>query len=244
MIDVVSGSLAGGRDWSEVWLASQEHENVSREMDRLESASGEGRAPSEDDEYEFAATNVTQLRLTVSRASVQMWRNTDYIINKIALHVGTGLTNGFSFWMLVRLSMTTSLCSIFYLTFHVFACNRATVIMISKDVCLPSLVSFSSLVSGTVGRPLRLGCAYTALISAGVIAQLQPKFIANRDIYETREKKAKMYTWVAVSQRALLRRRGLSRSSVVSSSSRRKSYRKSHTSSSAVPSTSHAGGRQ
>ena len=36
-------------------------------------------------------------------------------------------------------------------------------------------------------------------VAPGVIAQVQPKFIANRDIYETREKKAKLYTWAAVS---------------------------------------------
>jgi ABC-type multidrug transport system permease subunit len=30
-----------------------------------------------------------------------------------------------------------------------------------------------------------------------VIAQTQPKFIANRDIFETREKKAKIYSWWA-----------------------------------------------
>lgn len=33
--------------------------------------------------------------------------------------------------------------------------------------------------------------------SAGVIAQTQPKFIANRDIFEAREKKAKFYSWQA-----------------------------------------------
>ena len=32
---------------------------------------------------------------------------------------------------------------------------------------------------------------------AGVIAQTQPKFIANRDIFEAREKKAKLYSWWA-----------------------------------------------
>jgi ATP-binding cassette subfamily G (WHITE) protein 2 (SNQ2) len=30
-----------------------------------------------------------------------------------------------------------------------------------------------------------------------VIAQTQPKFIANRDIFEAREKKAKLYSWQA-----------------------------------------------
>jgi ABC-type multidrug transport system permease subunit len=33
--------------------------------------------------------------------------------------------------------------------------------------------------------------------TAGVIAQTQPKFIANRDIFEAREKKAKLYSWWA-----------------------------------------------
>ena len=34
-------------------------------------------------------------------------------------------------------------------------------------------------------------------VAPGVINQLQPLFIERRDIYETREKKAKMYSWVA-----------------------------------------------
>ncbi|KAH7067890.1 ABC-2 type transporter-domain-containing protein [Paraphoma chrysanthemicola] len=34
-------------------------------------------------------------------------------------------------------------------------------------------------------------------VAPGVIAQLQPLFIERRDIYETREKKSKMYSWVA-----------------------------------------------
>lgn len=32
---------------------------------------------------------------------------------------------------------------------------------------------------------------------AGVIAQTQPKFLHNRDIFEAREKKAKLYSWHA-----------------------------------------------
>ncbi|KAL8278573.1 hypothetical protein RQP46_009065 [Phenoliferia psychrophenolica] len=34
-------------------------------------------------------------------------------------------------------------------------------------------------------------------VAPGVIAQLQPKFLANRDIFEAREKKAKIYGWPA-----------------------------------------------
>jgi hypothetical protein len=34
-------------------------------------------------------------------------------------------------------------------------------------------------------------------VAPGVIAQLQPLFIERRDIFETREKKSKMYSWIA-----------------------------------------------
>jgi ABC-type multidrug transport system permease subunit len=34
-------------------------------------------------------------------------------------------------------------------------------------------------------------------VASGVIAQLQPLFIEHRDLYEAREKKSKMYSWVA-----------------------------------------------
>lgn len=33
-------------------------------------------------------------------------------------------------------------------------------------------------------------------VAPGVMVQTQPKFIANRDIFEKREKKAKLYSWV------------------------------------------------
>lgn len=32
-------------------------------------------------------------------------------------------------------------------------------------------------------------------VAPGVMVQTQPKFIANRDIFEKREKKAKFYSW-------------------------------------------------
>jgi hypothetical protein len=33
-------------------------------------------------------------------------------------------------------------------------------------------------------------------VAPGVMVQTQPKFIANRDVFEKREKKAKTYSWV------------------------------------------------
>lgn len=84
---------------------------------------------------------------------MSLYRNCDYVNNKFALHVGSALFNGFTFWM----------------------------------------------IGNSVGSlQLRLFTIFNFIfVAPGVIAQLQPLFIERRDIYETREKKSKMYSWVA-----------------------------------------------
>jgi len=153
MIDIVSGDLSRDKNWNEVWLKSPEHDEVVKELERLKEKNRNQTSESEEDEHQFAATNATQFRVVTKRASIQMWRNVDYITNKFALHIATGLLNGFSFWMLGNTyqDLQNRLFTIFGFIF----------------------------------------------VAPGVIAQMQPKFIANRDIFEAREKKAKMYTWRA-----------------------------------------------
>jgi ABC-type multidrug transport system permease subunit/ABC-type multidrug transport system ATPase subunit len=154
MIDVVSGHLSQGKDWNEVWLASPEHVAVETELDRIV-ADAAARPPGgkHDDGHEFATSLWDQVRLVTRRANVSLWRNADYINNKFALHIFSGLFNGFSFWM----------------------------------------------VGDTVSDlQLRLFTIFNFIfVAPGVINQLQPLFIQRRDIFETREKKSKMYSWVA-----------------------------------------------
>jgi hypothetical protein len=104
MIDIVSGDLSRDKNWNEVWLKSPEHDEVVKELERLKEKNRNQTSESEEDEHQFAATNATQFRVVTKRASIQMWRNVDYITNKFALHIATGLLNGFSFWMLVSTS--------------------------------------------------------------------------------------------------------------------------------------------
>ncbi|XHG07752.1 hypothetical protein AWENTII_010887 [Aspergillus wentii] len=82
-----------------------------------------------------------------------LYRNTDYINNKFALHIGSALFNGFSFWMIGDSvgSMQLRLFTIFNFIF----------------------------------------------VAPGALNQLQPLFIERRDIYDTREKKSRMYSWKA-----------------------------------------------
>lgn len=153
MIDVVSGSLSKGKDWNQVWLASPEHERNIKELDTIISEAASKPPGTSDDGFEFATPLWEQCKLVTQRMNISLWRNTDYINNKFALHVGSALFNGFSFWK----------------------------------------------IGHTVGDlQLRLFTVFNFIfVAPGVIAQLQPLFIERRDIYEAREKKSKMYSWVA-----------------------------------------------
>ncbi|OAA77121.1 ABC-2 type transporter [Akanthomyces lecanii RCEF 1005] len=141
MIDVVSGTLSKGRDWGEIWLASPEYEKMTQELDTMIEDAASKPLGTIDDGHEFAAPLWEQTRLVTQRMNVSLYRNVDYVNNKLALHVFSALFNGFTE-------------TLHYLQLH---------------LC---------------GAP-------------GVLAQLQPLFIHRRDIFETREKKSKMYSWIA-----------------------------------------------
>lgn len=84
MIDIVSGDLSKGRDWAQIWLDSEECKARAAELEELKK-SGEGKQhESEDDKYEYASTTGTQLRLVTKRASIQLWRDTEYVMNKVS----------------------------------------------------------------------------------------------------------------------------------------------------------------
>ncbi|KAI9150540.1 ABC multidrug transporter atrB [Paramyrothecium foliicola] len=153
MIDVVSGSLSQGKDWNQVWLESPEHKAVTEELDRINTEAAAKPPGTVDDGHEFATPMWEQLKLVTQRMNLSLYRNTDYINNKFALHISSALFNGFSFWM----------------------------------------------IGDSVGDlQLKLFAIFNFIfVAPGVLAQLQPLFIHRRDIFETREKKSKMYSWVA-----------------------------------------------
>lgn len=152
MIDVVSGALSKGRDWAQVWLDSEEHTNVSRELDQIIEDSAAKPAATFSDGNEYATTMAYQTKLVTQRMNLSLYRNTDYVNNKIILHIGSALFNGFSFWMIGDQV---------------------------NDLQLTLFTVFNFI-----------------FVAPGVIAQLQPLFLQRRDVFETREKKSKMYHWM------------------------------------------------
>jgi ATP-binding cassette subfamily G (WHITE) protein 2 (SNQ2) len=153
MIDVCSGELSRGKDWVQIWQESPEHETVTQELDRIIADTTSKPNQQHDDGLEFATSLWTQTKIVTQRMNVALYRNTDYVNNKFALHVGTALFVGFSFWQIGN-----------------------TV----NDLELGLFAMFNFI-----------------FVAPGVIAQLQPLFIERRDIYDAREKKSKMYSWIA-----------------------------------------------
>jgi ABC-type multidrug transport system ATPase subunit len=153
MIDVVSGNIRPGQEWSRIWLDSPEHSHVVKELDQMLEEAASKPPATESDNSEFATPLWYQIKVVTQRMNIALFRNTDYVNNKFILHIISALFNGFSFWM----------------------------------------------IGDTVGDlQMRLFTIFNFIfVAPGVVNQLQPLFIERRDIYDTREKKSRMYSWKA-----------------------------------------------
>ncbi|KAJ4342309.1 hypothetical protein N0V95_006984 [Ascochyta clinopodiicola] len=102
MIEVVSGSgsISGGKDWAQVWLDSQQCEKLSQEIDILVSDAAAKPPGTLDDGHAFASPMWTQVRLVTQRMNVSLYRDTEYVNNKVIMHILLALLNGFTFWMI------------------------------------------------------------------------------------------------------------------------------------------------
>ncbi|KAJ4245050.1 hypothetical protein NW762_014260 [Fusarium torreyae] len=102
MIDVVSGEDGPYKntDWNQVWLESPEHDQLSKDLDHMIAAAASQPSGVNDDGNEFAASMWTQVKLVTHRMNVSLFRNTEYIDNKFAMHISLALLNGFTFWQI------------------------------------------------------------------------------------------------------------------------------------------------
>jgi ABC-type multidrug transport system ATPase subunit/ABC-type multidrug transport system permease subunit len=100
MIEVVTGAGGKDKDWNQIWLESDEHKQVSNEIDAMVSHAASYPTTVNDDGNEFAASIWTQTKLVTKRMNVSLYRNTEYVMNKVAMHVLLALLNGFTFWMI------------------------------------------------------------------------------------------------------------------------------------------------
>ncbi|KAI0536310.1 putative ABC multidrug transporter [Xylaria digitata] len=151
IVDVVQGRFGTDTDWPAEWEASREQQQTMEKLTILEQHRvNELEGPSEEDEKDFAAPIPYQISQVTRRQLLSLWRNPDYVWNKIGLHVSNGLFAGFTFWKVGN---------------------------------------------GSFDAQIRLMSVFNFLF---------PLFIHNRDIFETREKKSKTYSWIAFISAQLL----------------------------------------
>ncbi|KAI1408175.1 ABC-2 type transporter [Hypoxylon sp. FL1857] len=150
-----------GQDWGDVWQESKNFQEQSREMSRMiEGRRDVQHSRNVQDDREYAMPVWTQTAAVVKRSFVAYWRNPNYIMGKLILHIFTGLFNTFTFWRL----------------------GYASIDMQSR--------LFSIFMNLTISPPL--------------IQQLQPAFLDSRNIFQSRENNAKIYSWFAWTTAAVI----------------------------------------
>ena len=107
-----------GQDWGDVWAASSEYDERSREIqhmieDRRNEVTAAGGKL--EDEREYAMPLGTQVMEVIKRDFTSYWRTPDYMIGKFLLHIVTGLFNTFTFYHIgyETIDMQSRLFSIF-----------------------------------------------------------------------------------------------------------------------------------
>jgi hypothetical protein len=166
IIDVIQGSANNGADWVDVWKDSEERKIALQELDAL-NAAGMADPNYVEDTADFATSRWFQFKVVSKRLTIQIWRspvrNLHYNgrLNRPLINI----TNSQKDYMWNKMIL------------HIFA-------------ALFSGFTFWKIGDGTFSLQLRLFAIFNFIfVAPGCINQMQPFFLHNRDIFETREKK-------------------------------------------------------
>ncbi|KAL4799196.1 ABC-2 type transporter-domain-containing protein [Aspergillus venezuelensis] len=151
IVEVIQGNASKPIDWVDVWNNSPERAQAIADLEEINRINQ--AHPGEEDKASFATSRWYQFNMVLHRLMIKLWREPDYMWNKIILHIFAALFSGFTFWKMG---------------------------------------------DGTFDMQLRLFAIFNFIfVAPGCINQMQPFFLHNRDIFETREKKSKTYHWLA-----------------------------------------------
>jgi len=176
MLEVINKTAGdGGKDWHSIWKSSTECREVEAEIERIKMEKRLETTVASDKAHllsEFAMPLHAQVQAVTQRIFQQYWRMPDYILGKWALGLLAGLFIGFTFFGAnsSQAGMSNVVYAIFMLT-TIFS-------TLVQQVC--------AMLDGVSDqRPMLTP------------NQIQPLFIAQRDLYEVRERPSKAYSWVA-----------------------------------------------
>ncbi|KUI62882.1 Brefeldin A resistance protein [Cytospora mali] len=88
IVDVVQGRLGTDADWPQIWLNSPQRQQAMQELEQLEAVQPSSETPEaiEESNKDFATPLSYQISMVTKRQLTALWRNPDYIWNKIGLH--------------------------------------------------------------------------------------------------------------------------------------------------------------
>lgn len=180
IVDVVQGRLGDDVDWPQKWSESEECRQALQELDQLNQTANEKKPVVTEEQKSFATPISYQIRLVTWRQLVSLWRNPDYVCNTFPSPRLSGFTDFhiFQIWNKIGLHVTSALFTGF---------------------------TFWQLGDSSFELQLRMMTVFSfVFVAVGCVNQLQPLFIRNRDIFETREKKSKVYHWLSFISAQLL----------------------------------------
>ncbi|KAF1352679.1 hypothetical protein EJ07DRAFT_183458 [Lizonia empirigonia] len=105
-----------GQDWGDVWAKSEQNEKLGKEIqDIISKRKSAFKNDEAKDDRAYAMPYMAQWMAVVHRNFVAIWRDPDYVLGLVMLHIITGLFNGFTFWNLgqSQIDMQSRLFSIF-----------------------------------------------------------------------------------------------------------------------------------
>ncbi|KAH7093281.1 ABC-2 type transporter-domain-containing protein [Paraphoma chrysanthemicola] len=105
-----------GQDWGDVWQKSEENDRLGNEIqDIIKKRREAGKNKEATDDRQYAMPYPQQWLAVVRRSFVAIWRDPEYVLGVMMLHIFTGLFNGFTFWNLgqSQIDMQSRLFSIF-----------------------------------------------------------------------------------------------------------------------------------
>ncbi|EPS41519.1 hypothetical protein H072_4554 [Dactylellina haptotyla CBS 200.50] len=104
-----------GKDFGDVWADSQEHHDRMGEIENAINERKDQPAAHINDNREYAMPLTAQVRAMLVRTFRAYWRDTDYVLGKVILHIVTAFFNSLTFWKLgnSRVDMQSRLFSVF-----------------------------------------------------------------------------------------------------------------------------------
>ncbi|KAJ6261194.1 ABC multidrug transporter atrB [Drechslerella dactyloides] len=117
MLEAIGGGNPNykGKDFGDVWAASPEHDEHMREIEAAVSERSSQVSLHATDDREYAMPLIIQVWAVMIRTFRSYWRDTDYVLGKMILHIVTGLFNSLTFFQLQnsRADMQSRLFSVF-----------------------------------------------------------------------------------------------------------------------------------